>query len=240
MLAPIFEHCPLEALDQALDTPLPIDTCVEPEPNVTDISESDTPTDDMQTPPEPVTLAYRIQTILSSFPQFLTPSPAPAEQSTSTPTSTVESSRIPLPLFITDSKLVSLLSSSSIMNGSSDSTRPSVWSILDHLRAKLPNGSQSSPEEQTLPEQSYVNTREGDSSSVMLYAPLVPDDSSEIEVAKTEVVPEPEPTPEQEGKGVRLLSPSSPQSGNKSISKRVWIPSSTKLSLQINWWGYRL
>ena len=80
MLAPIFEHFSVEALDQVLDTPLPIDTCVEPEANVPDVSESDTPTDDMQTTPEPVTLAYRIQTRLSSFPQFLTPSSTPAEQ----------------------------------------------------------------------------------------------------------------------------------------------------------------
>ncbi|KAK7695334.1 hypothetical protein QCA50_002525 [Cerrena zonata] len=219
------------------------------EPEATQCSEESHPLDGSQTPSEPATLAQRIQTMLSSFPPFFATSPPiPTSRDPSnsaSPSFVGETQRIPIPLFLSDSKLVSLLSSSSVMNGSADKDRPSVWSILDHLKAKVPgltppeenNGSNSKQKDAEILSPSSRRT-DDDNSSVMLYAPLVPDDASEVEIARSEMLMELEPVSGTE----------QPKSGPSSeyihverpVPKRVWVPSSTKLSIQLNWWGYRL
>lgn len=214
------------------------------EPDVLQVSEENTPPEGPRTPTEPATVAQRIQTMLSSFPPFFVaslPAPTSGEPSSSASSTSSATQRVPMPLFITDSKLVSLLSSASIMNGSADKARPSVWTILDHLKAKLPGqtppGESSNKGKQTDIGASQSGSRDDDNSSVMLYAPLVPDDASEIEVARSEVLPEPEPT---DGTKKGEKSGDGDSQTEQSTRKRVWVPSSTKLSLQLNWWGYRL
>lgn len=142
------------------------------------------------------------------------------------------------------------------MNGSADKDRPSVWSVLDHLKAKLPGMSPSDESSDSNGKQKDAEaaspgsrTMDDDNSSVMLYAPLVPDDSSEVEVARSEILPEPESVsgaeqPKTGNKSSRIWPFTSSSSEDVQtehpVPKRVWIPSSTKLSLQLNWWGYRL
>ncbi|CAL1694051.1 unnamed protein product [Somion occarium] len=215
--------------------------------------------DNVQTPPEPLTIAQRIQTMISSLPPLFGTSlhtpPASTSASTSTSTTTAppvtststdttQNNEQPVPpAMVSDPQLVALLSSPTIMNGSADKTRPSVWSILDQLRARLPGhiaDDHSQPSEghkESAAEGAQPEIVDEDNSSVMLYAPLIPDDSSEVELAKSEILREPEesrgPGPSTEGGPSRLHF-------EHPSAKRVWVPSSTKLSIQVNWWGYRL
>ncbi|TCD64483.1 hypothetical protein EIP91_004044 [Steccherinum ochraceum] len=101
---------------------------------------------------------------------------------------------------------------------------------------------------------------EDDDSSIMLYGPLFPNADSKVELAESEVVHdgEAEGTDNQD-EAERKKGKSTgtwPFSGRKdkpavegedgrvhlrkSKDKRVWLPSDSKISLEIMWWGYRL
>jgi len=67
---------------------------------------------------------------------------------------------------------------------------------------------------------------------IMVYAPLQPDSSSEVELADSELVLEYMDDPVE-------LPSNNPDQPTK-IQHREWRPSPTKLSLQVAWWGYRL
>lgn len=194
-------------------------------------------------PPEPATIAQRIQTMLSSFPSFFVaslPTSISVETSPSACSSSSEGTQhVPIPLLLSsDPKLVSLLSSSVVMNGSIDRTRSSVWSILDHIRAKFPGQTppaESQPFDKGKKPEVETQTPDGDNTSVMLYTPLLPDDLSEVEIARSEII---------ETSMLTSLTPTNSSLQNEAQSEppttKVWVPSSTKLSLQVNWWGYRL
>ncbi|KAF9241595.1 hypothetical protein BU15DRAFT_44762 [Melanogaster broomeanus] len=72
------------------------------------------------------------------------------------------------------------------MNGSLERGRQSVWSALDRLRP--PYGKK--PDNATSPEapQDAVLDCIDDNNSVMMYGPLEPDDSSEVEIACSDIV----------------------------------------------------
>ncbi|KAG0704503.1 hypothetical protein DFH29DRAFT_911595 [Suillus ampliporus] len=166
-----------EASSSAIDNALQVDAAAESEP------------------PEPDTLARKIQAMIASLPsmpsglstfspQFHTaPSGAPAIDPNDHPPT-------PPPGFsIADTKLITFLTSFSVMNGSIDRGRESVWSVLDRLRSPLskkdgiaePN---ADAEEELRPGAEY----EDDNGSVMMYGPLEPTEDSEIEIARSEIV----------------------------------------------------
>ncbi|KIJ67791.1 hypothetical protein HYDPIDRAFT_165611 [Hydnomerulius pinastri MD-312] len=141
---------------------------------------------------EPATLAKKIQdmfftipslpsTISASTSRFM-PSPSlPSEVGTDGPPPTPA----PGPLINYDPKLLAFLTSSSVMNGSLERGRQSVWSALDRLRppfGKKPDA--TSPE---IAEDTVLDCLD-DNNSVMMYGPLEPDDSSEVEIACSEIV----------------------------------------------------
>lgn len=210
------------------------------------INESDneaTPPSGAATPPEPMTLAQRIQALISSLPPFTaststpgsnTPSETPPAYTSDTPPAYTRGAPQPPPSStLADSTMTALLSSAAVMNGSISKSRQSVWSALDRLRPNK-KGKGKAP-------QSGIEEVEGDddNDSVMMYAPLEPDANSEIELADSEMMSVdedgeriPESSAGDKGKGKENAAPP------KEI--KVWIPSATKISLQANWWGYRL
>lgn len=105
------------------------------------------------------------------------------------------------------------------------------------------------------------------SEDVMLYAPLEPDDASVVEVARSEVVEmsDDEGTVVDGGDSdnEKESAPVRKAANSKSIQKKdepeaqpqqvktkeaekpkkekvVWVPSTTKISVQVTWWGYRM
>ena len=226
--------------------------------------------------PEPLPLAQKIQSLLSSLPPFLG-----TLDSVSSPSDSngQNGDAADLPSAIPDSRLISLLSSPSMMNGSLARGRQSVWALLDNLRLKslssppspgtradADTSSRTSVETHTS-EQTTVE----DDDSVMFYGPLVPDAHSSVELARSEIV-----SVDENGTVVEVLlddappplargasrppsltdgvlqaekfswhwpfhrSRPAPSPQPKTVEKRLWVPSTDKLSLQVMWWGYRL
>jgi hypothetical protein len=141
-------------------------------------------------PPEPDTLARKIQAMIASlpsmpsglptsFPPFhTTPSGTPAMDSSDSPP--VSSPGLP------DSKLMAFLTSFTVMNGSIDRGRESVWSVLDRLRSPLTK--RDGTAEPNAEEPRTGAEYEDDNGSVMMYGPLEPTEDSEIEIARSEIV----------------------------------------------------
>ncbi|KAI0066510.1 hypothetical protein BV25DRAFT_1820485 [Artomyces pyxidatus] len=140
-----------------------------------------------QNTPEPLTLAKRIQALIYSrpaLPALLTPSATNASSSGSSETagpSTPLASQPPPPP-IADSAMISLLSNAGVMSGSLDKGRQSVFAILDRLR--LPSRSPAAPSEGG----ARIEEESDDDSSVMLYGPLEPNEDSEVEIARSDIM----------------------------------------------------
>jgi hypothetical protein len=141
------------------------------------------------TPPEPLTLAKRIQALLS--PQTAS-TPSATDATTSSGAAQSETAGPATPggsIPPGDSRFLALLGNPSVMSGSLDKGRQSVFAILDRLRrpsapgTEAPAGAASS----STPGEDHDNDdREGDG-SVMLYAPLVPNEDSEVELAASDI-----------------------------------------------------
>lgn len=149
------------------------------------------------------------------------------------------------------------------MNGSISRGRQSVWSVLDRLRSPVTKSSTVEPGEQG--QQRAQKEDDDDTSSIMMYAPLQPDADSEVEIARSEIcsideegeivaerpgedMNHPEDARNEKGKGRECDSEEKPigegkrqGSETKKVKEiRVWLPSTTKISIQATWWGYRL
>lgn len=150
------------------------------------------PDNEEQNAPEPLTLARRIQDLLS----FRTIPPTPsATDATTCVTGSSEAgapitpgSPIP-PAPGTDSRFLSLLGNTSVMSGSTDK-RQSVFEILDRLRRPSGRATEVSND---LPSAISEEGEEGneeyeDDSSIMLYGPIVPSEDSEVELAASDIM----------------------------------------------------
>lgn len=227
---------------------------------------------DAEPAPEPSYLARKIQALLATLPAA-SPSQPQTPISENAPPANPEAdpshpSRLPLPAWIADSRLVSYLTSPQVMNGSSANGRPSVWELLDKLKSTTGMSKSSSStytDKGKGPAAQPPSDGEGadgdDRASVMLYAPLVPDDTSEVEVARSEVISmfsdqttihehEPEPESKEEMTLRERLASMWPSDGMRigghrlpaehPRETRIWVPSKEKISLEIRWWGYRM
>ncbi|EAU92314.2 hypothetical protein CC1G_00533 [Coprinopsis cinerea okayama7 len=188
---------------------------------------------------EPVTLAKRLRAMIellpipgSLVPSSSTPSSSaitpknesPSEQTASNHAATTTTPPIPPDM---DKNLVQILSDEEVMNGDNKGKgkgRPGVWNLLAGLRkndASRPEGAVSPIEEQ-----------EG---GVMMYAPLDPKSDSVVELARTETI-----------RSTDSSTVTSPSSSNPSLPSpepaeiKLWVPSTTELSVLTTWWGYRL
>ncbi|KAG7448089.1 uncharacterized protein BT62DRAFT_752856 [Guyanagaster necrorhizus] len=194
---------------------------------------------------EPTTLAERIRSMINALPtstlsNFRTfPKPMP-------PARDADGCPIPPPeaIPIKDKKLIAKLYNPNVMNAEG-SESGSVWSILESLRATSHDGDDNS------------STWSDD--SIMMYSPLFPTEESLVEIAASHIVPAPRESAPLQPKALwqrkwpwwkKLAS----ADGNADKEKngddnktavpptptRVWIPSTTKISVQVMWWGYRL
>ncbi|KAJ7508681.1 hypothetical protein B0H11DRAFT_1685553, partial [Mycena galericulata] len=182
--------------------------------------------------PEPRTFAQRIGTLIDALPL-----PAPTKEAD---VGAVDPKGPPLPLAVTtDSKLMKLLSSESVMNGSSSTGRQSVWSMLEQLKHRHTHTGAASGSK-------YVEGvgDEREDEGVMMYAPLEPTPDSQLELADSESVLEyfDEPTePETTEPAEAPAEETKPHIPQPEASGRIhWVPSPTRISLQAMWWGYRL
>ena len=209
------------------------------------------------TTPGVLPLAQRIQSLLSSVPPFLTTmSPTPdssgGKQNSGTSTTPAD------PSAITSARLLSMLATPSCMNGCQSKGQLSVWSTLDNLRvlslkSRLGKGGSGKGGSTGMVD---------DTDCIMFYGPLVPEDASTVKLGRSQVV-----SVDDNGKVLKVVSDSAvppplpaggeekaegwswrwpfyhadtPASSGATITKRVWVPSTTELSLQVTWWGYRL
>ncbi|KAJ7702424.1 hypothetical protein B0H17DRAFT_1044301 [Mycena rosella] len=194
-------------------------------------------------PPEPSTLAQRIRALITSLP---TSGPAHPPIKTDPPPLDGDGRPIPPPgMPIKDPKLIKLLSDPGIMNGSLDDGRASVWEALDALDApkyRKPTSSDDTPgQSDGEPGDDDVQSQ-GD---VMLYCPLHPTDASKVELAHTKIVHVPVTKMDTLWESrwnflwsvtVGLVKSQPPQT--KMVQR--WVPSTTKISFQAMWWGYRM
>ncbi|CCL98097.1 uncharacterized protein FIBRA_00091 [Fibroporia radiculosa] len=210
-----------------------------------------------ESPPEPAYLARRIQSLMSIMTPDTALSPELSLPGSATPVPEAASGKKLIPAFVTDSKLVSFLSSPSVMNGSASRGRQSVWTLLDRLRAPIPQGERDDEAQDGAPGSNMSVAPEpldDDNSSIMLYGPLEPDDSSVVEVALSEVISiDDSADPDQAEDGNETfrahlpkvwpftrLGDGQPASSPRVHEQKVWIPSPTKISLEVRWWGYRI
>lgn len=197
---------------------------------------------------EPITLAEKIRSLIDAL-----PSPTPRNPRTfpkpMPPARDADGRPIPPPgaVPIKDKKLIAKLSNPTVMNAEGSESE-SVWSILESLGSN-----------------SHGDGTGGDNSStwsddsIMMYSPLFPTEESLVEIAASHIVPAPNPTaplrpqalwqrkwPWWKKAAPAASSPDKERSidGNTPTAPatpiRVWIPSTTKISVQVMWWGYRL
>ena len=148
-------------------------------------------------PPEPLTLARRIQSLLSpqTAPQAPTPSVTDATTSSGAAKSETAAPATPGDSIlgtapITDSRFLALLGNTNAMSGSLEKGRQSVFAILDRLRRPSTHATEASPGSgplSTSEEEQEEEADEGDS-SVMLYGPIVPSEGSEVEIAASDIM----------------------------------------------------
>ncbi|KAK7023844.1 hypothetical protein R3P38DRAFT_3194388 [Favolaschia claudopus] len=198
--------------------------------------------------PEPATLAARIRAIVTSLPA---PPDPPRPVKSDPPPFDAEGCPIPpsAAIHTKDKKLIALLSSPEVMNGSPDDGRISVWEALNAMDAPQlhePTNSHGTPGE---PE-----GKPGDDGSqdlvmgdLMLYCPLFPTEDSTVQIAATKTIQVPLTNTESDtlwearwnlvwSYTVGLIRPAAPQM--KLVTK--WVPSTTQISFQAMWWGYRI
>lgn len=241
---------------------------VEGPPTTVAFEQDVTPVDTPSADPGPLPLATKIHSLLSSLPPFL---PTFGDSGSSGGGNGKNGDAAPptdTPPPIPNSRLISLLSSPTMMNGSSTQGRQSVWKLLDNLRLSSlqPSAGSSAGTSQDSARDTYGVDFVEDDDSVMLYGPLIPDEDSSVELARSEIV-----SVDENGTIVNVIMDNAPPPGSASrppspvgnvkttgfhwhwpfhrdapppppqtIKKRVWVPSTTKLSLQVMWWGYRL
>ncbi|KAG1816094.1 uncharacterized protein BJ212DRAFT_1356368 [Suillus subaureus] len=139
-------------------------------------------------PPEADTLARKIQAMIASLPSMPSglPTSFPPFHTTPSGTPVIDSNDNPPSPGFSDSKLMTFLTSFTVMNGSVDRGRESVWSVLDRLRSPLAKS--DSTAEPNVEEPRTGAEYEDDNGSVMMYGPLEPTEDSEIEIARSEIV----------------------------------------------------
>lgn len=179
---------------------------------------------------KPIHVAKRVKDLFLAGPPFYpttliasVPTDAPAIASTDD-----------TPEELIGTTFLATLSNQTLMAGSS--TQDSVWKILDRAQFDF-----------------RINTRyQGDvtlsatdngqpDSSIMLYVPLIPDTDTKVELADFTLVRVPLDEMDAELSSASWWPPwgkKTPSPPTKTV--RIWIPSTTKISVQLAWWGYRL
>ena len=196
------------------------------------------PTKPTALPAEPSALAKLIQSLIDALPPLSPDDPVPKQK----PVRKGPDGK-PIPpsdILIKDPRVIAQLSSPSIMNGSSKTGKKSVWSVLERLGPAKHDAEHDPGGEGG--DGGGGTDNDTDSESIMLYAPLHPTNDSVVEIAMSELRPVVSVTPKPAEKAARYSFPwgnrLKPPQPTKLV--QVWVPSRTKLSVEIKWWGYRL
>ncbi|KAE9409265.1 hypothetical protein BT96DRAFT_801544, partial [Gymnopus androsaceus JB14] len=156
-----------------------------------------------------------------------------------------------------DATLARLLSSEAIMNGEVgkglEKGRESVWTMLDKLGAMAGasgNGVTVDKGKGKATDQNQTDEHPGhEEEGIMMYTPLQPTKDLEPEIADSELeyADDDEPvaapsteTPQSKPVESTPVAEKKPAPKSAPKPKRVFYPSSTQLSLEVTWWGYRL
>lgn len=122
-----------------------------------------------------------------------------------------------------DPELAHCLSSEAVMSGESSRHGESVWAILQRL------GPKRNQQQEQIPEQEPERSQD-----IMVYGPLLPDSNSDVELADSEEVLEYVDDADQQ-----IAKKAEGQTARTKVH-REWRPSTSKISLQATWWGFRL
>lgn len=200
----------------------------------------------------PISFARRIGALIDSLPSAVTAPPTPS----SSRAQDEGKQGYPVPAEM-DKDLVRMLASEEIMSGqpTNDKKRnsngkntaqhtSSIWNMLASLKSTIGSKDSDPP-----PPPNAVEEEEG---GIMMYAPLEPTDNSQLELAESKSISDgPVPSsststanPDKKIEGSKATStsptPPTPTPPQTSREKRIWVPSTTELSILTTWWGYRL
>lgn len=163
-------------------TPPTVQTLILNTQNNLDSAPADNPGQSPRAEPTvPITFAKRMQDMLSTLPS-LVPSTSSGSPPSTPPASKTETEDAPSPA--RDSHPLFSFTMPSFDNGLFDHTWKSFWSALDRLR--LPHSNPPSSPDQ--PSRDEILDCIDDNNSVMMYGPLEPDETSEVEIACSEIV----------------------------------------------------
>ncbi|PCH34032.1 hypothetical protein WOLCODRAFT_113031 [Wolfiporia cocos MD-104 SS10] len=146
------------------------------------------------------------------------------------------------------------------MSGGGSGDRQSVWSLLDSMTPPRATREEQHGYDSDTSVMSMSESDASDDSSVMFCAPLEPDDTSEVELARSEVISLSDgsfagvdertearprgrlagPWPFGVGGEVASEATGPPSQDPRPVERKVWVPSATKISLEVRWWGYRV
>lgn len=141
--------------------------------------------DEPEQSPEPIvpsTFAKKVQDMLSTIPSFASSTGSGSRSTPPTPQTEADGT----PSSVRDPHLLAFLALPNFESGPFEHGWRSFWSALDRLR--LPYGKK--PETTAAPEPSQDDVLDciDDNNSIMMYGPLEPDDTSEVEIACSEIV----------------------------------------------------
>jgi hypothetical protein len=193
--------------------------------------------------PEPMTFAKKIRAMIELLPVpsalASTLSIAPATAPEITPADEGRTGS-PIPPGMDDG-MIKMLSSEDLMNGKRSNKkgveRQSVWDTLAGINHDVDDHGISQR-----PRPSKVEEQED---GIMMYVPLEPNEGSEVELAETESVLEYDKTPSHKRSQSALendITSEEPKPAltDVAVEKKVWVPSTTQISVFTTWWGYRL
>lgn len=185
-------------------------------------------------PPEPVTFAMTLKSLIESLPMEGPWTDKPSEGTSKDKGNQPAPQPVPSGL---DSDLVRLLASEDVMNGSrvtptdhSENSKSNIWNILAGLKNKTKvTGSSES------------TAVEAEEDGLMMYSPLEPQADSQVELATPETVVRPaEDLPPRSTLTPAPILKDRSNPTRKEIEQHVWVPSTTELSVLTTWWGYRI
>ena len=219
-------------------------------------------------PPEPLTLAKRIRAALANFPPITgssgsTSNEAPTGDNTKASAAPPQVSDAGMISFLSSPAIMNGDGSKSGQSVWAALDR--LRAVIPGQGSKQPQGVPL----QLVVQPEGEDVLDDDESGVMVYGPLIPDENTQVELAESEIVPATPGEPEGEqsaqstwkgklegvwpfGKGKaqeQATEPAIEESSTPSNSrvhvhsgksKRVWVPSRDKISVQVMWWGYRM
>jgi hypothetical protein len=180
------------------------------------------------------TLAMRIRDLIpSKLLDGKTPPPPPP------PVSSDEPPAHPAPPAWLDTQVARLLESAEVMNGTITQGRKSVWDTLERIRApKSSTKSGSSAAEKGKGKAEAPgedsDSDDDDDSSVMLYAPLIPNNDSKLELAEREIV-----RTDAEGRIVSIVRDEPAHAMQEAGDKSADSEEDAQLERSSSWWPFK-